>query len=220
MASPNITLYGYHFSSTSYRARILLNLKSLPYDIVQIRLDQGEQHGAAFRAINPMGGLPVLEVDGLRLTQSPAISDYIEEKFPTPVLLPSDQPARQRVREITALIACDMHPLNNLSVLKYLRAHYQQDDAGVAEWYRHWIRRGFDGLEAILRETSGNGDYCVGDSVTMADVFLIPQVANARRFDIALDDYPTIESVDAHCQGLPAFEKAHPAHHAPADKKT
>ena len=134
MASPTITLYGYFFSSTSYRARILLNLKALSYHSVQIRLDKGEQHEPEFRAINTMGGLPVLDIDGLRLTQSPALSDYIEERFPTPVLIPAEQPARQRVREITALIACDMHPLNNLSVLKYLRANFEQDDDGVASW--------------------------------------------------------------------------------------
>ena len=220
MTSPDITLYGYFFSSTSYRARILMNLKGLAYNSVQVRLDRGEQHEASFREINPMGGLPVLDIDGLRLTQSPALSDYVEERFPTPPLVPDEQPARQRVREITALIACDMHPLNNLSVLKYLRANFGQDDQGVAVWYAHWIRRGFDGLEAIVRDASADGRYCVGSSVTMADVFLVPQVANARRFDIPLDDYPTIVSIDAHCQSLDAFEQAHPKHHAPEDKKT
>lgn len=219
MHQPDIILHGYYFSSTSYRARILLNLKALAYESRQIRLDQGQQHEPAFRALNPMGAVPVMEIDGMALTQSPAIHDYIEERFPEPPLLPTDQPRRQRVREITSLIACDMHPVNNLSVLKKLRADWQFNDDDIALWYAHWIRRGFGALETLLKTTTDAGEFCVADQVTMADVFLIPQVANARRFDIPLDDYPTIAAIDAHCRTLAAFEQAHPQHHAPADKR-
>ncbi|MEL7297041.1 MAG: maleylacetoacetate isomerase [Pseudomonadota bacterium] len=219
MHKPDIILHGYYFSSTSYRARILLNLKGLTYESRQIRLDQGQQHEQAFLALNPMGAVPVLEIDGLLLTQSPAIHDFIEERFPKPALLPAEQPQRQRVREITSLVACDMHPVNNLSVLKKLRADWQFNDADITQWYAHWIRRGFGALETLLKTTSDGGRFCVGDQVSTADVFLVPQVANARRFDIPLDDYPTIMAIDAHCQTIAAFEQAHPRHHAPEDKR-
>ncbi|MFK8053181.1 MAG: maleylacetoacetate isomerase [Woeseiaceae bacterium] len=219
MHQAEITLYGYYFSSTSYRARILLNLKQLTYDTIDIRLDKGAQHDAEFKSLNPMGAVPVLKVGELSLVQSQAISDYLDETYPEPRLVPLEAEPRQRVREITALISCDIHPVNNLRVLKHLRSEHQFDDSKIAAWYRLWIEQGFGALESLLQATSDSGRFCVGDMVSMADVFLIPQIANARRFDIPLDQYPTIVSIDKHCQTIPAFADAHPSRHVPADKQ-
>lgn len=218
MTDTNITLHGYYYSSTSYRTRILLNLKNLDYKTVEIRLDKGAQHADDFTTLNPMGAVPVLEIDGQQLIQSPAISDYIEEHYTQPKLLPEAVGPRQRVREITALIACDIHPVNNLRVLKHLRNNHDFDDAMIATWYAHWIKAGFSGLEKIIAASSDGGRYCVGDAVSMADVFLIPQVANARRFNLPLEHYPTLMQIDTHCRSLEAFAKAHPDQHTPADK--
>lgn len=215
-----VTLYGYYFSSTSYRTRIALNLKGLDYDTIDIRLDRGAQLEDDFRAVNPMAAVPVLDIDGRRLVQSPAILDYLDEHYPAPQLLPTDIDQRQRVREISALIACDIHPVNNLRVLKYLRAKHGCGDDDIGSWYRHWIRQGFKPLEQMLAQTSTAQRFAVGDSVSLADVYLVPQVANARRFAVDLADYPTLAAIDAHCQQLPAFAAAHPGRHAPADQQT
>lgn len=219
MSQTAITLYGYYYSSTSYRTRIALNLKGLVYDTVDIRLDKGAQHDASFKAVNPMGAVPVLEIDERRLVQSPAIIEYLDEQYPEPLLLPKDIDARQRVREISALIGCDIHPIDNLRVLQYLRREHELNDDDIGRWYLHWIKLGFDALEPLLKQTSTDGRFCVGDSVSIADVFLIPQVANSQRYNLPLDNYPTIASIDAHCRSLPAFAAAHPEQHAPADKR-
>lgn len=216
MADDKPTLYGYYRSSTSYRLRILLNLKNLAYDTVNVRLDRGEQHAPEFLALNPMGALPVLRFEGRTLIQSPAMIDYVEERFPSPSLLPANVDARQRVREIASLVACDIHPVNNLRILQHLREAYALDDQAIGDWYRTWIRRGFDALEQMLAVQT-SADHAVGESVTLAEVYLVPQIYNARRFNIEMSDYPRLARIDAHCQGLPAFADAHPDRFEPDD---
>lgn len=212
MSATQATLYGYYRSSTSYRLRILLNLKDIAHRTMAVALDKGEQRDAAFLAINPMGGLPVLEIDGLRLVQSPAIIDYIEEHYATPRLLPGAIEPRQRVREIASLVACDIHPLNNLRVLKHLRGTYDADDAAIAAWYRHWIDAAFPALEQMVT-ANDSAAFCVGESVTLADVYLVPQIYNATRFDVDMTAYPQLARIAAHCNTLPAFADAHPDRH-------
>jgi maleylpyruvate isomerase len=203
-------LYGYYRSSTSYRTRIVLNLKGIDYEYVPVALDRGEQQETAFRSVNPMGAVPALEDRNGVFIQSPAIIEYLEETHPEPALLPSDPAARARVREVAALIACDIHPVNNLRIMRYIGENYGQDREGIARWYAHWIRAGFGPLEALLEARSSAGRYCIGDDVTLADAYLIPQVYNARRFSVPLDDYPVIRSIESHCIGLTAFLAAHP----------
>ncbi len=203
-------LYGYYRSSTSYRTRIVLNLKEIRYDYVPVALDRGEQQGEAFCKLNPMGAVPALASDDGLFVQSPAIIEYLEERHPEPPLLPAEPAGRARVREVAALIACDIHPVNNLRIMRYIGEHYGQDRAGIGEWYAHWIHAGFAPLERLLAARSAAGRYCIGDAVTLADAYLVPQVYNARRFGVPLRDYPVLESVDAHCVALPAFAAAHP----------
>jgi maleylpyruvate isomerase len=207
---PTIVLHGYYRSSTSYRTRIALNLKGLDYGQRAVPLTDNAQFSDAFLRLNPLGSVPALEIDGDVLIQSPAIIDYLEERFPAPPLLPREPAARQRVREVCNAIACDIHPLNNLRVLRHLRQRLGQDDAGIREWYRHWIHTGFDGVEKLLARSSSTGRFCVGDAVTQADAYLIPQAYNATRFDVDLSAYPLIAGIVAHCAALPAFADAHP----------
>lgn len=210
MQSSGYRLYGYYRSSTSYRTRIVLNLKGLDYEYVPVALDRGEQHDESFRDLNPMGAVPALATAEGLFVQSPAIIEYLEERHPEPALLPADPPGRARVREIAALIACDIHPVNNLRIMRYLGDHYGQDRDGIGAWYAHWIHAGFGPLERLLAARSAGGRHCIGDDVTLADAYLVPQVYNARRFGVPLEDYPVIVSVDAHLSALPAFAAAHP----------
>ncbi|MEL6949655.1 MAG: maleylacetoacetate isomerase [Pseudomonadota bacterium] len=212
MSDTQATLYGYYRSSTSYRLRILLNLKGINYETVPVALDKGEQREAAFLDINPMGGLPVLDIDGLRLVQAPAMIDYIEEHYDAPRLLPNVAAPRQRVREIAAIVACDIHPLNNLRVLKHLRGTYGADDAAIADWYRHWIDAAFPALE---HRVSANDDlpFCVDGQLSLAEIYLIPQIYNAERFEVDMTAYPKLARINAHCIAMPAFADAHPDRH-------
>jgi len=203
-------LYGYYRSSASYRLRIVLGLKEVDWENNPVHLAKGEQLGAEFRAINPMGLVPVLDTGETVLSQSPAIAEYLEEMYPQPPLLPIQSVARAQVREMLNTIGCEIHPLQNLRVLKYLRAEYDQDDAGVAAWCREWIAQGFTAFEKLAVERSTSRQYSFADSLTLADVWLVPQVYNARRFGLDLNPYPVIASVDTHCQSLPAFADAHP----------
>ncbi len=212
MGASTAVLHGYYRSSTSYRLRILLNLKGIDYTIVPVALDRGEQRAPGFLERNPMGGVPVLEIDGHTLVQAPAMMDYLEERYPEPRLLPEAIDDRQRVREISALVACDIHPLNNLRVLKHLRASYALDDAGIADWYRHWIHAGFGALERMV-EPSAEAPYAVGGRLSLAEINLVPQIYNARRFDVDMSDYPKLAAIDAHCARLDAFVAAHPDRH-------
>ena len=204
-------LYGYYRSSASYRIRIVLNFKGLAWDYVPVMLNRREHHGEAFRAVNPMGFVPVLADGDERLSQSPAIAEYLEERHPSPALLPGDPLARAQVREIQGLIGCDVHPLQNLRVLDYLQQRYGENDDGKADWCRHWIESGFTTVERLVHARSKKGRFCVGDRPTLADVWLVPQLYNARRWQVDLEAYPALVGIGRHCETLDAFAAAHPA---------
>ncbi len=201
-------LYGYWRSSASYRIRIALALKGLAYETVAVDLRSGQHRQDPYLEHNPQGLVPLLEDGERRISQSMAILEYLEERYPHPPLLPADLLQRARVRSLCALIACEIHPLNNLRVLQHLRTDCGWEEDAVERWYRHWIREGFALLERELRACAGR--YCVGDRITMADVFLVPQVYNARRFCCPLDPFPTILRIDRACQEHMAFAQAHP----------
>ena len=209
-------LYSYFRSSAAYRARIALNLKGLAYETVSIHLtkDGGQQFRPDYKAINPQARVPSLVLDGGEvLTQSLAIIDYLDETHPEPPFLPADPVERARVRALAHTIACDIHPLNNLAPLKYIKSSLGKDQSAIDEWYHHWILLGFETVEAALRP----GPYAFGSQVTLADICLVPQVANARRFKVPLDRFPKIVAVDAACMKLPAFEKAKPENQPDAE---
>lgn len=202
-------LYGYFRSSAAYRVRIALNIKGIRYQHVGVNLLNAEQRGDAYQALNPQGLLPTLELDdGTIIAQSPAILEYLEEQYPQTPLLPSDPLARAQVRAVAAHIGCDIHPLNNLRVLKYLRDELSASDEAVNTWYAQWIAGGFAALEKNLQHSAG--PFCFGDTPTLADVYLVPQMFNARRFDVPLDAYPTLTRICEHCDTLPAFIQAQP----------
>ncbi len=203
-------LHNYFRSSTSFRVRIALNMKGLTYDYLTYRLLKGEQRTPAYLALNPQGGVPSLELDdGRVLTQSTAILEYLEEAYPEPPLLPREPLERARVRSLALAVACDIHPLNNLRVLQRLRG-LGQDDAGIADWFRHWVALEFAALETRLAGEPETGRFCHGDSPTLADLCLAPQVVNNARFDCDMSPYPTIRRIHEACMGLEAFQKAHP----------
>jgi len=204
-------LYGYDVSSASYRVRIALALKGIKVTAVRKDLRAGEQRLDDFLAINPQGFVPTLVLnDGAVLTQSVAIIEYLDEIHPDPPLLPQAPLARARVRALTQAITCDIHPLNNLRVLKYLQNDLNIDKATRDIWYRHWVRSGFDALERWLERDSATGRFCHGDAPTIADVCLVPQVFNARRFELDLAAYPRIVRIDAACRELQEFQAAAP----------
>ncbi|MEO0363874.1 MAG: maleylacetoacetate isomerase [Pseudomonadota bacterium] len=210
-------LHGYYRSSTTYRTRIALNLKGIEFESVDVRLDKGAQHTDEFHARNPMGAVPVLEIDDLQLLQSPAIIDYLEEQYPTPALLPAHAMPRQRAREFSALIGCDIHPVNNLRILNHLRSEYDADSTAIGRWNRHWMSAGFTAFETLLGVTEREAAFCVGDQITMAECYLIPQLYNARRFELDLTPFPCIVEVERHCLEHPAFVAAHPDRFKPND---
>jgi maleylpyruvate isomerase len=204
-------LYGYALSSASYRVRIALALKGLQVSSVTLDLRAGEQRREGFLKINSQGFVPALVLDdGTVLTQSLAIIEYLDEVHPDQPLLPKSPAARARVRALAQAIACDVHPLNNLRVLQYLENDLQHDKATRESWYRHWVRLGFDAIECLLVRDGATGRFCHGDAPTMADVCLVPQVFNARRFAVDLAPYPRIVGIDAACRDLPAFQGAAP----------
>lgn len=209
-------LHTYWRSSAAFRARIALNLKGVAYEQVAHHLARGEQRGEDYLALNPQGFVPALEADGGVLTQSLAIVEYLEETIPEPPLLPRDPRARAQVRAMALSVACDIHPLNNLRVVNYLRSDLAQPEACVARWMRHWMETGFAALEAAVRRHTRGGRYCYGDAVTMADVFLAPQMYNARRFNCDLAGMPTLVGIDAALMALPAFAAAAPERQADA----
>jgi len=211
-----LVLYDYYRSSASYRVRIALNLKAAAYERVPVNLLDGEQKGEAYRARNPQGFVPMLEADGLKLTQSLAIIGWLDAQFPEPRLIPADPADGARVIALALTIACDVHPLNNLRVLKHLSG-LGLDQAARDDWYRHWVREGFDALEALAAPRAGR--HLFGDKVTLADLCLVPQMYNARRFEVDLAPYPTLVHADAEANGLDAFAAAHPDRVAP-DKRT
>jgi len=203
-------------SSASFRVRIALNLKDLPYQSEVLDLRAGDHLRDAYARINPQRAVPAL-VDGERtLVQSMAIVEYLEETHPEPPLLPRSPAERARVRAIAQLVACEMHPLNNLRVLGYLERELRLSEQARDAWYAHWVREGFRSLEPMLADRQ-TGRFCHADAPTVADVFLVPQVVNAQRFKVDLADFPRAVGVFERCMKLPAFERAHPAKH-PAGK--
>lgn len=205
-------LYTYFRSSAAFRVRIALNVKGVAYESISkdLRNQAGEQRRSDYLALNPQGLVPALEDEGRVLGQSIAIIEYLEEKFPSPPLLPAAPAERAQVRAMALGIACDMHPLNNLRVLNYLRDELEQSEEGVNRWYAHWIAAGFRGLEELARRSTADGKFCFGGSVTLADVCLVPQMYNARRFKCDVTPYPTLVSISAHLEQLPAFDAARP----------
>jgi maleylacetoacetate isomerase len=204
-------LYGYALSSASYRVRIALALKNLPYESILKNLRAGEHRQPEYLSINLQGFVPALGLDdGAVLGQSMAIIEYLDEIHPQPPLLPPAPIARARVRALAQAIACDIHPLNNLRVLRYLEEHLGQDKNTRDTWYRHWVQVGFDALERWLVRDADTGRFCHGDAPTLADICLVPQVFNARRFSVDLNPYPRILAIDAACRELPGFQCAAP----------
>jgi maleylacetoacetate isomerase len=205
-------LHGYFRSSAAFRTRIALNLKGLPYESVPHHLRKNEQRAPHYLKINPMGLVPALEDGPTVIAQSLAIIEYLDETHPNPPLLPKAPAERARVRSLALTIACEIHPLNNTRVLAYLKSVLNASDAQHDDWYRHWVLEGFRGIEGMLK-TGGTGRFCHGDQPTIADVLLVPQVFNAKRFldDAALAAFPTIMSIFAECMKLEAFDKAQPS---------
>jgi maleylacetoacetate isomerase len=201
-------LNDYFRSSAAYRVRIALNLKGVDYESRPIDLREGEQKSSSYKALNPQGFVPMLEIDDHRLTQSLAICDYLDSRFPDPPFLPADPNDRAHVLAMALSIACDIHPLNNLRVLKYLSGPLQQDEEKREKWYAHWVTEGFEALEAMAKSRSGG--FLFGNLPTLADICLVPQMYNARRFNIAVENYPTLLRADASANAIPAFAAAHP----------
>lgn len=204
-------LYSYFRSSASFRVRIVLNLKQQPVEIQAVHLlrQGGEQHLPDYLALNPLGLVPMLATAAGPLTQSLAICEYLNERYPEPALLPSDLFARAIVRSTCNLVSCDIHPLNNLRVLNYLAKTADHDEAGKLRWYQHWISEGFAALEQHLKNSAGL--FCHGDVVTLADAFVVPQIWTALRFHCDMASYPTLQRVYAHAMTLPEFQLAAPA---------
>jgi maleylacetoacetate isomerase len=214
-----LKLHGYFRSSAAFRVRIALNYKQLAYQSIPVHLlrEGGEQHSASFMQRNPARLVPVLEDGPLTLTQSLAIIEYLEETHPTPALLPRDAFGRARVRALALGIACDIHPLNNLRVMRYLKSPLQIDEPGRGEWSRHWIALGFAALEAMLAQPGTASDYCYGDAPTLADCCLVPQVFNAQRVNCPLQAYPVIRRIYEHCMRQDVFARAAPAAQSDAE---
>jgi maleylacetoacetate isomerase len=209
-------LYSYYRSSAAYRVRIALNLKDLAYETAPIHLvkDGGHNRRPEFRAVNPQMRVPALVApDGEVLIQSLAIIEYLDETHPNPPLLPKDPMARAQARALAQIVACDIHPLNNTSPLRYLKHEIRQEQSAIDAWYHHWVTEGFEAYEALARP----GPYSCGHDVTIADICLVPQVYNARRLKVPLDKFPKILAIDAACLQLPAFERARPENQPDAE---
>ena len=218
-AASEFALYGYFRSSAAFRVRIALNLKGLQADLrfVHLLKEGGQQHSDAYKAVNPQELIPTLVHDGHTIGQSLAIIEYLDEVVPEPALLPQDPAARARVRQIALAIACDIHPLNNLRVLQYLRHRLGADDAARTDWQHHWMATGFSALEMMLVQGGGTGRFCHGDAPGLADVCLIPQMANARRIEMDLTPYPTLQRIEEAAYRLPAFTAARPENQPDAE---
>jgi maleylacetoacetate isomerase len=209
-------LYSYFRSSAAYRVRIALNLKGIAYETLSIHLvkDGGHNRRPEYRAVNPQMRVPALVIDsGEVLIQSPAIIEYLDETHPDPPFLPKDPVARAKARALADIVACDIHPLNNTSPLRYLKRAMHQEQNAIDAWYHHWVIEGFEALEALLEP----GPYSCGGAVTIADIFLVPQVNNARRLKVPLDKFPKIVAIEAACLALPAFERARPENQPDAE---
>ena len=207
-AMPKPILYDYYRSSAAYRVRIALNLKKIDYEQIQVNLLESQQKSDEYRSLNPQGLVPMLEIDGHRLTQSLAIINYLDLRFPVPPLIPSAAMERAHVVALAMSIACDIHPLNNLRVLKYLKSEFGRSQDEVDAWYAHWIIEGLRPLEEMAAPRAGK--FIFGDVATAADICLIPQLFNARRFNVPLDDYPTLMRAEENANRMEAFAAAHP----------
>jgi maleylpyruvate isomerase len=205
-------LYTYFRSSAAFRTRIAINLKGVQCETVEVdlRAAASDQVKPEYRAVNPQGLVPALVIEDTTVAQSLAIIEYLDEAYPEPPLLPRAPVDRARVRAMALAVACDMHPLNNLRILNYLRSQLGHDEDTVNAWYRHWIAVGFSGLEQEARRASRDGHYMFGSAVTIADIYIVPQMYNARRFKCDIEPYPTLRSICAHLESLPAFAKAVP----------
>ncbi len=209
-------LYSYFRSSAAYRVRIALNLKGLAYETAPVHLvkDGGHNQRPEFRTINPQMRVPTLVVPtGDVLIQSLAIIEYLDETHPEPPLLPKDPIARAQARAVAEIVACDIHPLNNIGSLRYLKRELRQEQAAIDAWYHHWVLTGFEAIEALVHP----GPYACGGAVTVADLFLVPQVYNARRLNVPLDKFPKIVAIDTACLALPAFDRARPENQPDAE---
>jgi maleylacetoacetate isomerase len=203
-------LYGYFRSSAAFRVRIALNLKKLDYETAAIHLRRNDQTKPDYLAVNPQGLVPALEDGGRTLIQSLAIIEYLDETYPDPPLLPQQPVDRARARALAEIVACDIHPINNLRVLRYLTHSLGQDEAAIATWYNHWIDAGFQALERLLVGDGRTGAFCHGYAPGLADITLVPQVVNAERYRLDLAPYPTIARIYQSCMALEAFAAAHP----------
>ncbi|MEQ1684886.1 MAG: maleylacetoacetate isomerase [Burkholderiaceae bacterium] len=202
-------LYGFFRSGTSHRLRIALNLKGLSYEQVAIDLRKEQHLGEAYRAINPQQLVPALDIGDAVLTQSPAIIEWLEERYPTPALLPTDPLQRAQVRALAAIVGCDIHPVNNRRILEALRHRFSADDAAINDWCATWIEAGFDAFDALVR-AQGEGPFAFGAQPTLADVYLVPQIESARRFKVDLGRWPRLAEIDSACGRLEAFSRAAP----------
>ncbi|HZS83466.1 MAG TPA: maleylacetoacetate isomerase [Stellaceae bacterium] len=203
-------LYGFFRSSAAFRVRIALNLKGISYEQASIHLRRNDQDAPAYRALNPQGLVPALEDDGQVFIQSMAIIEYLDETHPEPPFLPGHPADRARVRGLAQIIGCDIHPINNLRILRYLADPLGHDAKTVGIWYNHWIAKGFESLEALLSRDEQTGAFCHGDAPGLADICLVPQCFNARRYELDMTPYPTLRRIFDNCMKLPAFEKARP----------
>lgn len=205
-------LYDYFRSTASYRVRIALKIKNISYEAIAIHLVNhgGEQHQDSYRQINPQSLVPTLDENGHIISQSLAIIEYLDEICPTPPLLPSTPLARAQVRSLALIVACDMHPLNNLRVLNQLRSQFAADENQIRAWYHHWLKLGFDALETKLNHLANKSSFCYGNEPSLADICLVPQVYNAYRFEFSMVDFPLIEAIYQHCMTLAPFKDAAP----------
>jgi maleylacetoacetate isomerase len=219
MTADSLKLYTYFRSSAAYRVRIALNLKGIGYEAIPVHLLRhgGEQLQDGYRSLNPEALVPALVDNGTVLTQSMAIIEYLDETHPFMPLLPADAIGRARVRALAQMVACDIHPIDNLRVLRYLVHELKVSEEAKTEWFRHWVRTGFAAIEQHLARDPATGRFCHGDTPTMADCVLVPQVFNAQRFEVDMAPYPTIASIHAACVALDAFAAAHPSRQPDAE---
>jgi maleylpyruvate isomerase len=203
-------LYSFFRSGTSHRLRIALNLKGLTSEYIPINLRTEQHLGEEYRKINPQGFVPSLVTGGTVLTQSPAIIEWLEESYPNPPLLPASMKDRATVRAMAALVGCDTHPINNRRILEYLRKQFGASEDQVNAWCTHWIEEAFDALEVLVKESNSKGTFCFGDTPTLADVYLVPQVESAKRFKVDLKRWPLIQAIDENCSQIAAFANAAP----------
>ena len=204
-------LYGYYRSSASYRVRIILNLKGIDWEYIAVNLVKGDQFSAEYAAKNPIKLVPVLDIGDAQLAQSVAIAEYLEANYPEPPLLPVDELEKARVREMVHIIASDTQPVGNLRVMKHVRAQYDVDEEAMNLWAQEWMRRGFEAFDKRIEERSSDGKFSYGDSLTLADVFIVPQVYNADRFGLDMEPFPAIRGVMENLNTIEAIRAAHPS---------